>query len=51
VVRKANALARAFRWRKLLQTGHYSTIQENRRRREHLSVLRQPGVAHDAAGA
>ena len=45
------ALARGFRWRKLLETGDYLDHRGNRRRREHQSVLRQPGAAHDAAGA
>ena len=46
------AIARAFRWQKMLETGRYATInQGGRESREDQSLLCQPGAAVDPAGA
>ena len=45
------ALARAWRWQRMLDEGVYSLGQRDRRRREHLEELREPDPAAGAAGA
>ena len=45
------ALARAFRWRRMLETGAVATVQGDRGEGEDQRLLRQPGAAADAAGA
>ena len=45
------AIARAFRWRDMLESGEYATISGDRHRREDQRVLRRPCPTADAAGA
>ncbi len=45
------ALARAFRWRKMLDVGVHATIENLARVKGDRQDLRQPGPALDAAGA
>jgi len=44
------AIARAFRWRKLLETGRIRHRGGDRRSGENQRVLREPGAAIDPAG-
>ena len=45
------ALARAFRWRKMLDAGVHATLEDLARAKGVARVLRQPGPAADAARA
>jgi hypothetical protein len=45
------ALARAFRWRKLLETGAYGTIEELAAAEEDQSLLPQPHPPDDTSGS
>ena len=45
------AIARAFRWREMLESGDVRDHRGDRRRREDQRVLRRPRAAADAAGA
>ena len=45
------ALARAFRWRKMLDTGVHATLEDLARAKGVHADLRQPGPAADAARA
>ena len=45
------ALARAFRWRKMLDTGVHATLEDLARAKGVARDLRQPGPAADAARA
>ena len=45
------AIARAFRWREMLENGTLRDHRGDRRRREDQRVLRRPRPAADAAGA
>jgi len=45
------ALARAWRWQRMLDEGLYTFGQRHRRRGEHLEELREPDPAAGTAGA
>ena len=45
------AIARAFRWREMLESGEYATITRDRRCRENQRDLRRTRAAADVAGA
>src|SRR5262245_2789716 len=45
------AIARAFRWQKMLETGRYATIKEIARAEKDQPVLRQPGTTPDVVGS